>query len=462
MDEPHSLDPSPEEMRRLGYAAVDRIVEHLEALRDARVVTPPDAAEFERRTREPLPDAPRPLDASVDHFFREIMPRATLVNHPRFFAYVPGPGSFAGSIGDFVASATNCFVGTFLGGAIMTQLEAQVIDWLSESLELPSGCAGLLTTGGSMANLTAIAAARSRSDNDPNRVRVITSDESHYSVAKAARVLGIAPERIHQVASDPATQAMDFVACERELARDGTKIVVATMGTTSTGAVDPIDRIADAANGRDDVWLHIDGAYGAAMALLPERRDLRSSLARADSLTLDPHKWLYAPFESGCIITRHPGALRAAFAADGAYMQDVPRDAINPFEFGPELSRGNRALKLWTLFRSVGFDAIRDAIRRDVALCRLAHDLLREDPRIEIVTSPAMSVFSFTLRGALEAAAPDLVQHLFTSGFMMLSSTRVAERFAIRWCVVNHRTTRDDIEACVQYVREAIDGLQVD
>ena len=342
----------------------------------------------------------------------------------------------------------------------MTQLEVQVIDWLREALGLPTGWQGLLTSGGSMANLTAIAAARSRCDNDSSRVSVIASTESHYSVQKAARVLGIPSERIHSVPTEPGTQALPLAGIEPLLELDGVKVVVASMGTTSTGALDPIEAIADAIEGRDDCWLHVDGAYGAAMALLPEQTELRAALARSDSLTLDPHKWLYAPFESGCLVTRHAGALRAAFGADGAYMQDVPRDATNPFELGPELSRGNRALKLWTLFRSVGFDAIRESIRLDVELCERAYDALRRDARIEIVTEPRMSVFSFTLRGELEPRTPELVPSLFEIGFVMLSSTRVDGRFAIRWCVANLRTTRRDIDDSVRQVVLTLDALE--
>jgi len=445
-----SLDPDPTEMRRLGYRAVDRIVEHLATLGKVPVARPPEARILGPVVHEPLPDQGHGLESSIDRFFDQILPHATLVNHPRFFAYIPCPGSFAGAVGEWLAATTNSFVGTWLGGSVMTQLEVEVLSWLRQLLHLPEEYDGILTTGGSMANLCAIAAARTRID-DLQNATVYTSEEAHYSIDKAARVLGFSAQHVRSLPADE-HQRLPVAALQQAIAADKQAglepcCVCATLGTTSTGAIDPIHELAEVCR-EHNIWLHIDGAYGAAVALLPEHNAVAAMLRTADSLTLDPHKWLYAPFESGCILTRHLDALRQAFGADAGYMQDIPRDEVNFFERGPELSRGNRALKLWTLLRSMGVEAIRAAIRRDIELCRLACELLRKDPRIKIVTEPSLSMFSFSVEGG-EAAGRKAVDRILADGFLMLSSSRVDGEFVLRFCACNHRTTEEDVRQSV-------------
>jgi glutamate/tyrosine decarboxylase-like PLP-dependent enzyme len=440
-----SLDPDLETMRRLGHDAIDAMVEHLAHLRDRRVANRWTAADHDAVLREPLPRAGRGEADSLRRFVGVVLPRCTLVNHPRFFAYVPGPGSFAGALGAWLAAASNLFVGTSLGGAALARLELQALEWLREALGLPPGSSGIVTSGGSLANLCALAAARTRVDHGPKAV-VYADDQAHYSVGKAARVLGM---RTHVVAVGDRGALRAAVAQDRASGL-APCCVVATAGTTNTGAIDPLAAIANVA-AELELWLHVDGAYGAAAAVLPEWSDLRAGLALADSVTLDPHKWLCVPFECGCVLTRHVGALRAAFAADDSYMQDIPRDEVNFFERGPELTRGARALKLWFTLRSLGLDAIGQAIRQDIALAARACARLRADPRIEIVTEPSLSTFTFALAGG-EPAGRKLFDALLRDGFALLSTSRVRDRFVLRWCVVNHRTTADDVDATVDRV----------
>lgn len=459
-----NLDPSPDEMRRLGYAAIDRIVEHYSSLDRQRVATPAVPEELSALVAEPLPRAGRGTDETLNKFFDTILPRATLVNHPRFFAYVPGPGSFIGGLGAACASMTNLFVGTWLGGASMAPFETQTVDWLREALGLPPTFSGLLTSGGSLANLSALAAARARARAngvDLDRARIYFSAETHYSMAKAAGILGFATGQCCAIPVD-SEQRIDIEALSHAMSRDTAAgnppiFVCANAGTTSTGAVDAIDVCADRC-AELRAWLHVDGAYGAALALLEEEVRLRDLLTRADSLTLDPHKWLYCPFESGALLTRDIDALHAAFGGDAAYMQDIPKEEVNFFLRGPELSRGNRALKLWTLIRSVGVDAIAENLREDCRRARLACELLASDPRVRIVTPVRMSVFTFALSGG-EATGEALVRALIADGTTMLSSSRVDGEFVLRFCVANHRTTDADIERAVDTVRQALDTI---
>ena len=483
-----SLDPPLDEMRRLGHLAVDRAVDHLAHLRRAPVARRWQAAELAAVVHEPLPRTGRGLDDCIATYCDHILPHATLVQHPRFFAYVPGPGSFAGALGEWLAAATNTFVGTWLGGAVMAQLEIEVLDWLRQMLGLAEGTSGILTTGGSMANLGALAAARARAAHarsapgaagtvgtagttgatraagtagtaggaaDPGKAVVYVGSEAHYSMAKAARVLGFAAEHVRVLAAADGGERLDPRGVREAMHADRAAgleplLVCATAGTTNTGAVDPLTELADLASA-EGVWLHVDAAYGGAAALVPELRPLLTGLERADSVTIDPHKWLYCPVECGALLTRHVAELRRAFTADGTYMQDIPREEVNFFERGPELSRGNRALKLWFVLRGLGVDAIANAVREDVRLCRLACELMRADARVEIVTEPVLGVFTFRLRTG-ERATAACMERVLADGFLMLSSSRVRGGYVLRWCVANHRTTEADVRESVQRV----------
>ncbi len=456
-------------MRRLGHLAVDRAVDHLARLSEKRVARRVTSAQMRALVAEPLPRQGLGVEDSLRRFFDELLPSATLTNHPRFFAYIPGPGSFVGAVGEWIAAATNLFVGSWLGGAAMAQLELEVLDWLRQAIGLDAAFTGILTSGGSMANLGALAAMRARAGGAAAAGAggamvdamvdamvggtIYTSEEAHYSVAKAARVLGL-PHVCALPADDAQRLSPERVArairADRAAGRRPIG-VVATAGTTSTGAIDPLPALS-ALCAAEGLWLHVDAAYGGALALLDDGRGQLEGLDRADSITLDPHKWMYAPFESGCLLTRHVDALATAFSADAGYLQDVPRDEVNFFERGPELSRGCRALKLWLLLRAVGVDAIAAAIGDDVRRCRLARDLIAQDPRLAIVTEPSLSVFSFAVRAG-EAASKDLLERVLADGFLMLSSSVVRGRYALRFCVLNHRTTDDDVRAAVARIR---------
>ncbi len=451
-----NLDPDPAELRALAHRLADAIADWHQGLPDRPVARPPVAAELGPLVQEPLPRTGLGIEASWRRLLDDLLPRATLVNHPRFFAYIPGPGSFAGAVGEALAAALNPFVGTWLGGAVMAQLELQTLEWLRQAVGLPAGFTGLVTSGGSMANLTALAAALG--EGDRSRAVVYASAEAHYSFAKSARVLGAGHVRAVPVDAGQRLRPealRDLLAADR---RAGLRpaVLCATAGTTSTGAVDPLPELAALA-GQEGLWLHVDAAYGGPVALLPAGRALLEGWELADSITLDPHKWLYTPFECGCLLTRRVADLERTFAGDGHYMQDVPRAEVNFFTRGPELTRGARALKLWFVLRACGTEALAAAIEQDQRHCRLAHDLLAADPRIAIRTPVRMSVFTFAPRAG-EAAGQRLVADLLRDGHAMLSSTRVDGDFALRFCVVNHRTTEADVRSTVACILRLLGG----
>jgi len=452
-----SLDPDESEMRRIGCRAAELVASHLAQLGDRKVIAPRDADQLRALVAEPLPAAGKGLDDCLDVYFEQLMPHATLVNHPRFFAYVPGPGSFAGALGEWLAAATNTFVGTWLGAAVMGPLELQVIDWLVEAVGLPRAFSGVLTSGGSLANLSALLAALGGVDRA--QAVLYLGEEGHHSLAKGARILGIG--HVRSVRSDDQLR-IDPAALTAAIAADRARglspvAVVAAAGTTNTGAVDPISALAAIAE-REGLWLHVDAAYGGAAALLPEWRAAFAGWERADSITIDPHKWFYAPFEAGCLLTRRLDRLSEAFAGDASYMQDVPRNEVNFFERGPELSRQNRALKLWMLLRGVGVDAIALHVQRDIDHAALAAELIAQDPRLELITRPSLSLFTFAPRAGDQAALA-LIDQIVADGTLMLSSTRLAGRVVLRFCVVSHRTTEEDIRAAVARLRKLCDRV---
>ncbi|HLU40374.1 MAG TPA: aminotransferase class V-fold PLP-dependent enzyme [Planctomycetota bacterium] len=453
------LDPDAEAMRRTGLAAIEHAVAHLAGQRGLRVARRYGAAELRALVDEPLPEEGAGLEACLQRFFADLLPHCTQVNHPRFFAYVPGPGSWAGAIGELAAAVANLFVGTWLGGAAMVQLELTAIGWLRQALDLPAGFSGTITSGGSLANLSALAAALAAAPARREHAVVYASTETHYSMAKAARVLGVAENRI-RLLPVRADQTLDPAALAEAIAADRAAglwpaFVCANAGTTSTGAIDDLARLGEVSRAAG-AWFHVDAAYGGAFALLPDGRAQFAGWQHADSITLDPHKGLYVPFECGCLLTPRTDALHAAFAPGEAdYLQDVPPDEVNFFARGPELTRGARALKLWFVLRACGLAQIRAAIARDVAHARLAHDLLAADPDFEIVTPPRLSVFTFRRRGS-EADNRRLLEAILADGSTMLSSSRVDGRYVLRFCALNPRTTGDDVRTAVATVQRLV------
>jgi len=303
-----TLELSPEEMRSLGYRVVDLLVDHFAAGTDAHTGRVPSRDELEERLREDLPQEGQNPDEVLDQVENEILPNTIRVDHPRFFGFVPSPNNFVSVLADAIAAGFNVFSGTWISGAAAAQVELVVIDWLRELCGLPDSAGGLFTSGGSMANVTALAAARHAVlDDDVSNAVAYCSDQTHQSVDRALRLLGFGSDQLRRLPSDDRycldlDVLSDAIAADR---RDGRRpfCVIANAGTTNTGAVDPLPELVAAAD-RENVWLHVDGAYGAATVVCEQGRWELAGLDRADSLSLDPHKWLFQPFEIGGVLVR--------------------------------------------------------------------------------------------------------------------------------------------------------------
>jgi aromatic-L-amino-acid/L-tryptophan decarboxylase len=450
-----SLSLPPEDLRRLGYHVVDRLVEHLEGL-DARPPIAPVDPAWGAGSVGDCPDGPGDALAALDFLFDEVLPRGQLTNHPRFFARIGSPSNPVSALADLAGAGVNVFAGSWTGGAGAAAVELAVLEWLREWMGMPAGAEGVLVSGGSVGTLTALAAAASTRFAEAEDRRLCTgyvSEHTHSAVARAWRVLGFDPAHLRTVRTDAghrlSVAALDAtVAVDREFGLTPF-CVVGTAGTTSTGSVDPLADLADVA-AREGMWFHVDGAYGAPARLTPAGRDLLTGIERADSLVLDPHKWLFQPYEIGCVLVRGPGALERAFTLDGAYLRDTLDGVVDFRNRGLQLTRGSRALKLWLSLRVFGLDAFRAAIARGIALAEYAEALLRERPGWEVVSPARLAIVCFARSGHDDAATDAMVAATVADGFAAPSTTVLGGRVVARLCTINPRTTEADIRGTIE------------
>ncbi|MDQ3991716.1 MAG: aminotransferase class I/II-fold pyridoxal phosphate-dependent enzyme, partial [Actinomycetota bacterium] len=362
----------------------------------------------------------------------------------------------------------NRFVNLAAPAPALVQLEANVVRWLCDLFELPPGSQGILTSGGSMANLSALVTARhARLGEDFADGRLYVSDQAHHSVAKAARIVGF-PERAVAVVPTGADLRMDVEALAGMVRRDrdaGLRpfCVIANAGTTNTGTVDALPELADLAE-REGLWLHGDAAYGGFFWLTERGRTALRGLERADSITLDPHKALFLPYGTGCLLVRDGEALRAAHMVGAEYLQDLgDQDDIPSFaDYSPELSRDFRGLRVWLPLKLHGLEAFRAALDEKLDLARHVHDTMRGWDRFEVPWECDLTVVPFRYRpsaGDPEAFNRRLLERINASQRIFLSSTVVEGRFTLRVCVVSHRTHRDRIDEGLAIIRTAAEEL---
>jgi len=448
--EPLSLPP--EEMRRLGYRVVDRIVDRLERLDELPPIRVGDARELRAALGGPPPEAPGDPDAALDALFEQVLPFVQAPDHPRFFARIGSPGNFMSVLADAAASGFNVFTGSWTGGSGPAMVELVVLEWLRELCGMPPGTEGVLVTGGSVASLVALAAARTArfGERAPAEAVAYVSSEGHASVPRALRTLGITEVRVLAAGPDCRLRAADVrAAVEADRAAGRTPFcLVATAGTTSTGAADSLGELADLC-ADEDLWLHVDGAYGAPAVLTEPGRAVLAGMERADSLVLDPHKWLFQPYEIGCVLVREPALLGETFALSGAYLRDTLGGEVNFRDRSVQLTRGGRALKLWLSIRVFGLAAFRDAVARGIALAEHAEAVLRERPGWEVVSPAQLAIVCFRREGD-DALQTRISNAMVAEGFAAPSTTEVAGRVALRLCTINPRTTEEDIRRTIE------------
>ena len=470
------LEMTSQEFRSLGHQLVDRIAEFLDSL-PRRPVTPGGSPQDIRAVlgADNLPDQGMSAAKLLEEVPRLLFDHSLFNGHPRFWGYITSSASPLGALSELLASAVNPNLGAWPLAPMASEIEAQTIRWLADLIGFPNTCSGLLLSGGNMANFVGFLAARKAQVSwdirveglvaGSQRLTLYVSQETHTWIQKAADIFGLGTSAIRWIATD-ARQQMDVKGLENQIVADREEgylpfLVVGTAGTVSTGATDPLPDVAAVCR-QHKLWFHVDGAYGAPAAALPEAPPQLKGLSEADSVALDPHKWLYSPIEAGCILVRNPQHLIQAFSFHPEYYNFLDgaeeESPINYYEMGPQNSRGFRALKVWLGLRRAGREGCVQMIRDDIALAQALFELADMHPELQAVThNLSITTFRFVplnlpddpvaVNSYLNDLNKELLNRLQGNGEAYVSNAIVEGKYCLRACIVNFRTTLNDIEA---------------
>ncbi|MBA3882945.1 MAG: aminotransferase class V-fold PLP-dependent enzyme [Chthoniobacterales bacterium] len=470
-----TLDPTNwEAMRQLGHRMVDDMLDYLRTVRN-RPVWQPIPPETKQLLKQPLPIAPQAHEDVYREFREHILPHPMGNIHPRFWGWVIGTGTPFGALSEMLAATMNPNVGGGDQGAVY--VEQQVLDWCKEMLGFPSAASGILVSGGSMANLVGLTVARNKMAGfdvqtegvaaGSRKLALYGSVEMHSSIQKAAEILGFGREGVREIPVD-ANFRIQIDVLAASIAEDRRRgyqpcCVVGNAGAVNTGAIDDLGALADLCEA-ENLWFHVDGAFGALAALAPDLRPLVSGMERADSLAFDLHKWMCIPYEAGCVLVRHAATHHRSFSASGAYLSHAKRglSAGDTWfsEYGVQLSRSFRALKVWMSLKEHGCARYGRIISRNVQQARYLADRIEASERFELLAPAPLNVvcFRFVHPDYSEAALDELNENLLAllqeSGVAVVSSTRIDGRFALRTAITNHRTRRDDFDVLLRTLDE--------
>jgi len=473
------LEMDPDEFRRLGHRVVDHLADFLRSL--PRRPVAPGVSPGEVRAllgNQPLPQTGTAAGKLLQEAASLLFDHSLFNGHPRFWGYITSSAAPIGALADFLAAAVNPNVGAWDLSPVASEIEAQTIRWIAEIIGYPAACGGLLVSGGNMANFVGLLAARRakvpwdlRADGlrVGQQLAVYVSRETHTWVQKAADLFGLGLNAIHWIPFNQRRQ-IDIRALEQQILADRDRgclplLVVGNAGTVAVGAIDPLPEIAAICR-KHRIWFHVDGAYGAPAAVLPEAPSELQGLREADSVALDPHKWLYSPLEAGCVLVREPKHLLEAFAFHPDYYNFDDRGSAKPvnyYELGPQNSRGFRALKVWLALRMVGRDGYIRMIRDDIALAKELYHRVEASPELQAFTwNLSITTFRFVPPGLaggepgaetyLNELNREILNRLQSGGEVYISNVVLEGVFVLRACIVNFRTRLEDIEALVRIV----------
>jgi glutamate/tyrosine decarboxylase-like PLP-dependent enzyme len=476
MSEWFTGDLTSDEFRDLGYRVIDEIADYLSSIGEVAVFAAKTPEEVAAAFDEPLPEGGQRPQEILDTWSAKILPNATHLGSPRYFGFVNGSGTQMAILADALAAAVNMNVGGWKASPAATEIERRVLAWLAEAIGYPVDTGGLITSGGMMANFTALHTALRNTapfDTTPHglqdnqrtgRFTVYTSDhEGHVSLVRVVDMMNLGRDALRRVPSRE-DLTIDPDALRKMIERDKANgdipfCVVAQVGSINVGVIDPLDEIADVCD-RFGLWLHADGACGAVGAMLAEKRQLYAGLNRADSVTLDPHKWLYIPYECGCVLIRDPEKQARAFSMHASYLRGTLPDKHQGYDFfenGPQMSRGFRAFKLWMTIKHYGLSGYRKLLSQNVRCAERLHQLVSQDPDFEVLQQPVINIYSFRFRprrlhsgtkadqltNMLNQEIADAIQR---SGVAFIMTTKVRGQVVLRLSICSHRTTLDDIE----------------
>src|SRR6516165_7565043 len=463
----HPLAMDAEAMRRAGYATVDALVARLADPETDPVLRRADAADMRARLGGPAPEQPGDYGAVLARVMTDVLPYAARTDHPGYLAFIPSFTTWPAALAELTAAAANPYCGAWMESAGAAQVELEVIDWFRGWLGLPDGTAGVLVSGGSAANLTALLVAREAAGGPSPDTVVYVSDQAHSSLARTARAMGLRPEQVRVLPTDDRWRlSPDTVAAAARADRGAGRVpfaLCASAGSTNTGAVDPLGDLADVC-AAEGLWLHVDAAYGGFAVLTAKGRSALAGIDRADSVTLDPHKWLYQPMECGCVLIRDGARLERTFAIHPDYLDsDAAQGAgeVNFADRGLQLSRGFRALKVWVTMHTFGLAAFRAAIQRNLELAEYAEALIGGHAGLTLMAPATLGIVCFRREwpacdeAETERRGTALAEDLERAGTALVSTTRLAGRHAIRLCILNPTSSEEHVRRAIEHFADA-------
>ena len=452
------LTLSTDEMRRLGYQAIDMIVDHFDSLPEKAVLNIDSPTALKSRLDQALPQKPVDIDSVMMLVKDVILKNISHGDHPRFFAFVPGPSNFVGAMADALAAGFNVCASNWLEASGPAEIERISIRWLSDLCGFPATAGGTFVSGGSMANLTAIAVARAVRLGEPDpAARVYYADQAHMSISRGLKILGFSSKQLVRIPADQGfrldiNKLNDCIEKDR---KSGSRpfCVIATAGTTNTGVVDDLIAIAKTCR-KNDLWLHVDGAFGAGAILSERGRQELKGIELADSISIDPHKWLFQPIESGCVLVRDRNQLKQTFEESPEYLSDVDaeKEEINFYQHSIQLTRQTRALKLWMSLNVFGAKAFREAIDQGFDNAEYVEKQINELENWEIITAASLGIVTFRYappgfkQDKLNQVNQVLADRLADSNQAFIATTVLNDIKTLRMCPINPRTTREDVD----------------
>ncbi|MCG7502228.1 aspartate aminotransferase family protein [Tenacibaculum sp. Mcav3-52] len=469
------FDLSKEEMKSYGYKIVDIIAEHWATLEQKKPVASASRKEMDSIFLQEAPNEGMSAEKVLDFVMDNVIPNSTVISHPKAYSFVPGPSNFISTMADSLATGFNIFSGGWMVSPAAAELEIVTMNWLLQMYNFPvEKGGGIFTSGGSMANLTALVTARRlKCGDDFSKAVIYLSDQAHSSNIKAIRVLGFKKEQIRILPTDLEFR-ISINKLKNAIAKDRLEglqpfCYIASAGTTNTGTVDPLNEIADICE-EEDLWFHIDGAYGGAAILAEKGVKALRGIERADSLTVDPHKWFYQPYEIGCLLVKDASWLSGTFSEKPEYLRDIEgnESEINFYDYGIQLTRRFRALKFYMSIKTYGLDAFKEAVTYNIQLADDVEKMLRKSRNWEIISPATLAVINFRYNPIglnlsekeIDELNQKISQKIMESREAFLVTTILNKQVVLRMCLINPKTTMDDVketlELCHQFGKEIL------
>ncbi len=473
MDSNSKLTLSKDEMKSYGYKVIDSIVEHFNNQKSKPPVSSATRKQMDALFLETAPENGTDSNIVLDFVIEKVLKESTIVSHPKSYSFVPGPSNFISAMADTLATGYNIFSGGWAASPSAAELEIVTVNWLLKLFKFPvKRGGGIFTSGGSMANLTALVTARTQKCGDDfSKAVIYMSDQTHSSNIKAIRTIGFRKDQVRIIPTDVEFK-ISLNKLKNAIAKDRIEglqpfCMIATAGTTNTGTVDPLNEIAEICK-QEDLWFHIDGAYGAAAILSKKGEQGLKGIQKADSLTVDPHKWFFQPYEMGCLLVRNHNWLSKTFTEKPEYLRDIEGNTseINFYDHGVQLTRRFRALKLYMSIKTYGLKSFKEAISYSINLTEKIEKFIRKSPNWEIVSPATLAVINFRFNPInkkftekeLDSLNQEISKQIIESKEALLVTTILQNQVVLRMCLINPRTTFNDVKdtliACTKIASE--------